>query len=85
MLKVEEANTAARALYERLGYEQVHLNDEGVLRLCPAERTIAGALAQFVAADGDEILKEVPSTILTMAKEIAPPEERADCETKKRE
>jgi len=72
ILQVEEANAAARALYASLGYQQVHARtDASVLRLCPGERTVASAL---MLASNPALLREVPSTVVTMAKEIGKPE-----------
>ena len=73
MLQVEEANTAARSLYESLGYEAVRVDDNGfAVRLNPNEQTLASALLLVESA---ELLQERPSTIVTMAKQAVLSEE----------
>ena len=56
MLQVEEANSAARGLYEACGYQLVHRNEDAVaLRVQPG-------------AAGGGLLKQEPVTLLLMGK-----------------
>ena len=69
MLQVEELNTAARQLYEGLGYESVAREEAAsVLRLQPGNSGLASAL---MIADAD-VLANVECAVVTMAKQVAP-------------
>uniref|UniRef100_A0A7S0PVC6 N-acetyltransferase domain-containing protein n=1 Tax=Coccolithus braarudii TaxID=221442 RepID=A0A7S0PVC6_9EUKA len=65
-LQVEEANEAARGLYEALGYREIFRDEEATaLRLQPGVATVASTL---LLTDNNELLTPVPSTLVTMAK-----------------
>ena len=69
LLQVEETNTAAAKLYEALGYERIHRDDNAfALRLSPG----AGSLASALLLSGDEeLLQPVQSELVTMAKQVS--------------
>jgi len=66
LLQVEEANGAASKLYSNLGYEEIfRVGDAVSLRLSPAEKGFMGSLLPM---ENDQLLREEPSTLVTMAK-----------------
>lgn len=68
LLQVEEANGAARKLYESLGYSQIYRVDDATsLRLSPSEK---GFINSFLPIENESLLREEPSTIVTMAKRV---------------
>ena len=68
VLQVEESNSAARSMYKRLGYEEVHSESMAeALRLRPGRGSLTSAL---LMTDSENLLESVPSTIVTMAKEV---------------
>ena len=68
MLQVEEENHDARALYGRCGFDELVKEDNGrALRPRPGRQTRVSALLLIQNA---ALLEEVPSTIVTMAKEV---------------
>ena len=69
ILQVEDANEAARRLYDSLGYVDVCADEEAcALRVCPGEQSLASA---FFNVDPADLLQEAPATVVTMAKQIA--------------
>ena len=69
LLQVEEANTAAAALYEALGYERIHRDaDAFALRLSPGAGSLASAL---LLSENEELLQPVQSELVTMAKQVS--------------
>ena len=67
-LQVEEQNADARALYAAQGFEELWRTEGArALRLRPGARTFA---TDFFNARNAELLEEVTSTVVTMAKEV---------------
>ena len=73
-LQVEEANTAAITLYKKDGYRDVfRAEDATALRLQPAEPNVFSSLPgpfSALAPENEELLKEVTSPTVTMAKPL---------------
>ena len=67
LLQVEQGNGAARRLYERLGYSQIYSAEATSVRLSPAKPTLFSALLPL---ENDSLLREEPSTLVTMAKSV---------------
>ena len=66
-LQVEESNAAARALYERAGFDEIRReSNASALRLQPGAASAVSAL--LLTSANDELLQNVPSTLVTMAK-----------------
>ena len=74
-LQVEEANTAAITLYRKDGYGDVFREAEGrAIRLNPSEDTVFSALPgpfSALAPENKDLLKEVASPTVTMAKPLS--------------
>ena len=67
LLQVEDANSAAQALYTRCGYAPIFRNEDATgLRLSPSKGLMKGLLPIENAA----LLKEVRTTLVTMAKRV---------------
>ena len=68
LLQVEEANVGALGLYTQMGYEEIYRSSESLaLRLRPGASTLASKL---LIVESEALLEEVPSTVLTLAKQI---------------
>jgi ribosomal protein S18 acetylase RimI-like enzyme len=69
LLQVEEANGAARKLYESLGYEPIYrVEDAPALRLSPSTPSLMSSL---LLTENEALLREEPSILVTMAKCVA--------------
>ena len=82
LLQVEEANDAARQLYEAIGYKTLKIDDNAsALRVNPGETTFASALFNG-GPSSSELLREEGATVVTMAKQVdAGPDELATSES----
>ena len=68
MLQVEQQNHDARALYGRCGFDELFEEENGrALRPRPGRQTRVSAL---LLMENAALLEEVPSIIVTMAKEV---------------
>ena len=68
MLQVEQQNRDARALYGRCGFDELFEEENGrALRPRPGRQTRVSAL---LLMENAALLEEVPSIIVTMAKEV---------------